>query len=187
MRRYAMNRSSFDEAKRIRETFTNAPADKVEEVDWQWPKQVQEIGTCEAVMYSSSKWQKRATDFEDYKHVAEGKQYLYAIPGSIGFQREYGRGGSKLAGPMRSVGRLPSSYAVLAKILGVQARLYVDDAGNMPKGADDGYYQIDLAGWLGATRVAGTGELVLFIYTDSGVHCLIVGEILDIEKDGIVG
>jgi len=192
MRRHTMNLvESREEAKKLRESFFDAPASKHERVPWTWPDALQEVGTCEAVMYASNKWKADPSDIEDYKHRAEAKQWLLCAPG---FLREANDPRRKLTvtGPMVEVNRpMPDSFAVLAKILGVQARLYApgteQEPYQLPNG-DDGLVQIDMAGAsLGAARHPETHETFLVVYSGAGVHCIIVGEELDVLKDGIVG
>ena len=188
---YEPNRSSIDDARRIRETFVDRPAEHEEPVPWKWPRAMQEIGSCEAVMYASDKWKPR-NHFEDYKHRAEGPQKLLVSPG---FVRRYDnhRAALPVCGPRVELNRpMPDAFAVLAPILGVQTRLYeeedADGQWRFPRGADDGFYQIDIPGAeLGAARHPATGEEFLLVYTRAGVHCVIIGDHLHISKDGIAG
>jgi hypothetical protein len=190
MRRYELNRSSFEVARKIRETFQDAPAKKVDEFSWSWPTTMIEIGSCEAVLYTSDKW-KRPGDFTDYKHNAEGAQTLLVRPG---FLRDFDRPSRAVDGLVsRKVaidGPMPDSFAVLAPILGLQARFYVegeDGEPELPKDYETAY-QIDIAkAWLGGAEHPETGQKFLLVYTPSDLCCIITGEILDIEKDGIVG
>lgn len=189
-RRYIENADSLREARRIRETFTDRPPERVETFNWDWPQSMVQVGTCEAVMYASDKW-RQAGDMQDYKHVAEGPQVLLVAPG---FLREYESPRTKLpvCGPEVELdGPMPDAIAVLAPILGVQTKLYVDDGGGdyyLPNG-DESLYQVDIANaWLGGAKHPATGQTFLIVYTKRGGPCCIVtGEILDIEKDGIVG
>jgi hypothetical protein len=187
-RRYTLNASDLEHARNIRRTFTAAePKGGQEQVGWEWPREMQHIGQCEAVMYSSDKW-KPEGQFEDYKHVAEGKQELLVTPG---FVREYNQPSVKLGvvGPIVELDDpMPSHFAVLAKVLGVQAQFFVGDDESPRLGGEAAMYQIDIAGaTLGAARHPATGQKFLVIYTASGLHCIITGSVLDIEKDGIVG
>ncbi len=189
---YMPNRSSsVERAREIRETFYDKPAERATPVRWQWPKRMREVGTCEAVMYTSDKW-KPTGKFEDYKHIAEGPQRLMVTDG---FLRQYGSPGHKLqvVGPVIDLNPpMPDAFAVIAPILGVQTRLYEEkgDDGRylLPNGNDDGYYQIDIPNaQLGGAEHPGTREKFLLVYTGSGVHCIIVGDELEIEPDGIAG
>lgn len=193
-RTFTRNRSSdIDTAERIRETFVDRPAEKHESMPWDWPKRMKEVGSWTAgegaICYTSDKWQKRRDQFVDYKHVAEGPQRLLVIPG---FLREYHRPGTKLSvgGPMVEVdGPMPTAFARLAPILGLQAHLYEGTDTDYALNGDDGYYQINIANAeLGGAIHPGTGKPFLFVFTKSaGVLCMILGSELAVEKDGIVG
>lgn len=188
-RRYVVNRSSLNDAKKIRETFMDAPAKKITDMHWEWPDVMVEVGTCEAVMYSSEKWQPNPSIMEDYKHLAEGPQRLLVTPGFIRMYDSPSRRLKVVGEEVELSQPMPDAFAVLSKILGIQTRLYegTDDDFYLPEG-DDGYYQIDIAGaQLGGAKHPGTGEVFLIVYTKHGVHCVIVGDKLDIQKDGIVG
>jgi len=182
MRRMVSNESV---AVKIRETFTDRPATKRTAVHWQWPEELHEIGICEAVMYTSDKW-KRKGSFEDYKHVAEGKQWLHVQPGLL---VEYDNPKKKLpvVGPYTELtGPMPLEFAELAPILGVQVQLYKASGRDfVPSGE---YRQVDLArAKLGGAEHPKTRERFLIIYTPSELLAVITGEELDILADGIVG
>jgi hypothetical protein len=183
-----MRGNSRDLARNLRETFVDRPVETERAVPWQWPRRLREIGTCQAVMYTSDKWKKRGS-FEDYKHVAEGPQWVLA---RSGFLVHYDTPSHQLpvVGPMIDLGPLPDSFAVLADILGVQLQLYERggaDGYRIPKG-DDGLYQVDISrAKLGASRFPDSGDAFLIVYSSAGVDLIIVGKQLDIEKDGIVG
>lgn len=176
-------------ARNIRETFVDRPSEHEITVPWKWPRALREVGVCEAVMYASDKWQKRRGDMVDYKHVAEGPQWLLARPGFLVHYDEPDRKIS-VTGPTIDLGRMPDSFAVLADILGVQMRLYepTEDGGYALPRDSEGYYEVTIArAKLGAARFPDTNEAFLIVYTSAGVDLLIVGEQLDIKKDGIVG
>lgn len=152
-----------------------------------WPKQMQEIGVGKAVMYHSNKWKRNAKEFEDYKHIAEAEQAVYAAPG---FLRDWHNPRQKLEvhGPMVTFEEpMPQHFAVLAPLLGVQVRLAGPNGAPMP--GDEGLYEIIVKhGMLGAATHPETEEPFVFVYTTTGgVHMLLTGKDLDIEKDGIVG
>ena len=189
-RRYVVNRAeSVQAARRLRETFVDAPARKQRPVPWEWPRSMQEVGVCIAVMYASNKWQQNPRTVIDYKHLAEGPQRLYVRKG---FLREHKSPthALRVVGPTVPLNPpMPTAFAELSKILGVQAQLYQGTNRRflVPEG-DEHIYQIDIPrARLGAAEHPGTGETFLLIYNDDGVHCLITGDELAIEKDGIVG
>ena len=172
------------------ETFyAREPKNEIE-FAFTWPTEMQEIGVGGAEMYRSNKWQKNLSDFEDYKHVAEGSRTVYAEPG---FLREWSRPRNRIevVGPMVQFERpLPKYFTQLGPLLGVQVRLYEeDDDGEYVLRKDDaGMMEVRIArAWLGATKHPKTGETFLFVYTDGGVHMLLTGGSLTIGKDGIAG
>lgn len=179
MRRYVVNRESAAHraAVRIREAFQAAPAKKVTPVSWQWPATMQEVGECMAVMYSSNKWQKNAQTYIDYKHNREAPQRLLVRKG---FLHHYDSG-KPLAvdGEWVDLDRpMPDAFAELAPILGVQFRSYRDGQ----------LYQVNIAqAKLGAAEHPKTKETFLLIYTSNGVQCIVTGDELAVEEDGIVG
>ena len=189
MRRYVVNSSDLQTARDLRRKFYDKEPEREEAVPWDWPEVMREVGTCEAVMYTSDKWKAKG-DFEDYKHRKEGPQYLLVTEGFI---RDYHNTRREVhaPGPTVEIDGMPSSFAVLAPILGVQAQLY-EDADNrdgyvLPKPGQN-LYQIDIPGaMLGAATHPDSGDTFLIVYTRGGVHALIVGDELSVEKDGIVG
>jgi hypothetical protein len=188
-RMYVPNEPAREIARNLRETFVDRPVEQEIAVPWRWPRALREVGVCESVMYASDKWQKRRDEIVDYKHVAEGPQWVLARPG---FLVHYDRPDRKLpvAGPMIELGPMPDSFAVLADILGVQVRLYesTDDGYALPSDSTEGFYEVTIArAKLGAARFPDTHQAFLIVYTSAGVDLLIVGEQLDIERDGIVG
>lgn len=155
-------------------------------MDFGWPKKVQKVGSAEAQMYRSNKWKMNARDYEDYKHIAEGHQSCYVVPG---FLKDFETGknlkvhGSKenLSGPM------PKFFTVLAPLIGIQLRLY-NSSGRLPKGENNLYEVRVDRGFLGGAKCVQTGATFLIVYTKAGgIGMIITGDELDIEKDGIVG
>lgn len=187
---YTPNRGDLDVATKIRETFVDRPAEKRQNVTWRWPRSMREVGKCEAVMYASDKWQKgRGRNWlEDYKHIAEGAQWVLVRPGFLVDAHDHRE--LKLSGPDIDLYPMPSSFAVLANVLGVQMQFYMpdDSAEGYALNGDAGLYEVTVAhAKLGAGKFPDSGDTFLFIYTSAGVEMLIVGEQLEIEKDGIVG
>lgn len=178
-----------NEAERLRETFVDRPVERVEYVKWDWPKRMHEVGQCVAVMYSSDKWRSRG-DNEDYKHVSEGEQRLFVREGFLRDADADPSGRQKLdvCGPAVEVnGRMPEAFAVLAPLLGIQARLY-ECAGEAEPELGDEHFQINIDGaTLGAAKHPDTGETFLIVYTPSQVLAMVTGDVLDVKQDGIVG
>lgn len=179
----ALSRNLADErhARKLRENFRDEPATEILDLGWTWPKTMRQVGVCESVMYVSDKWHDKG-DFEDYKHVAESSQQLYARPGKLvdlGSSKK-----RKESGPTVEISGMPDTIAILAKFLGVQCRFF-DAKGKLTPD----YYQIDIKqAELGGGRHRDTGEIFLVVYTRADGPLLIVtGNALGIEKDGIVG
>lgn len=173
-RRLIENAAALKTARRTRETFMDRPPSKETRVKWEWPRNLQWVGHCEAVMYASDKW-KRPGTFEDYKHVAEGPQKVFCTPGFI---RDY-HSSKPLDLPFkekRLPRDMPEAFAELANIFGVQLTTL-----------DDEVLQVNIArAKLGSAKHRSLGTF-LFVYDGTGVHMLITGDKLNVEKDGITG
>lgn len=169
---------SLGNAIKIREDFYDKPHKKQQQVNWAWPAEMVEVGDCEAILYTSNKWQKDGKMI-DYKHVKEGDQKLMlrsdvALTGDA----------DEMFGPVVDMrNEFPDSFAVLAQSISIQARLYSDDSGK--KYGD--YVDLKFKGSkLGAGKF-DDGSSFCFVYDKSGVLAVVVGEKLDVLKDGIVG
>lgn len=149
------------------------------------------VGTCESVAYASNKW-KGGKKFEEFKHVAESKQDLYAVKGAISGFRSPGPWWTPSADGVEE-----PVCAELAPLLFLQSRLFVDvDAkgnGVFGKG-DEGCAEIHPSGcMLFATvlvdrRDRSGGEPALLVHhRTQGLQFLIVGQSLNVTRDGIVG
>lgn len=176
MRRIIKNADDLKAARRHRETFMDRPASRQKRARWDWPKELAWVGQCVSVMYSSDKWHDIG-DFEEYKHVAEAEQQLYCRPDFI---RDYHNTRAVLDIPSEMVSlpkKMPSAFAVLADIFGVHMKTFEGE-----------HLQVDIArAKLGGATCKELGTF-LFVYTDAGgVHMLITGGELEIEKDGITG
>lgn len=173
------------EASEMFEDFYARPSKRRVNFDFGWPRRYQEVGVAQAQMYRSNKWKKNLKEFEDYKHVAEGEQHCYVVPG---FLRDYETNKPlKTYGPMIELDEeMPQHITILAPLIGVQVQLY-DRRGKIQKG--ENLYEIVVPhGMLAGGRFPRTEEAFLVVYTKSeGVHMIITGEELDIERDGIVG
>ncbi len=167
-----MTAQSFKRSVQIREAFMDRPMRSAREEAWNWPTKLQEVGTCESVMYTSDKWQKDRR-LVDYKHVAEAPQKLLVPRGGLSVPTY---------GPMINLtGDFPDSFAFLADCLGLQTRLY-------RKGGKPGdYFQLDFPRCKVGAGKFGDGGTFLIIYDTRSVHAVVIGEELDVLKDGIVG
>lgn len=171
---------------RMFETFHDRPHKRQHKFSFGWPKTMQEIGRAEAQMYRSNKWKSNPKEFEDYKHIAEGPQYCYAVPG---FLLDYQTSEPlKVYGPKISLDdQMPEHVTILAPLIGVQVQLY-DSRGRLPAEDKNLFEVVVPKGMLAGSRFPDTDEAFLVVYTrEEGVHMIIVGDKLDIEKDGIVG
>lgn len=180
-RRYVVNRSDHEHARQIRETFYDKPVEKQVPINWSWPRSMLYVGQLESVQYTSDKWKKKG-NYEDYKHVAEGPQRLYVRDGFLvdyDSSRPLGLPCEKIALP-RS---MPQVIAELAPALGIQFQSLDDDLE-----LNSEYFNVAVArAYVGAARLPDSGETFLMIYTRGDLCAIITGDILDVEKDGIVG
>jgi hypothetical protein len=186
-RRLTINRSDLAAAKKLRENFVDKPVEKEIPIHWKWPKKLYHVGQNEAVSYTSDKWKKRG-DYEDYKHIAEGPQELYVRDG---FLVDY-KSRKPCDFPCEEITlppRMPTAIAELAKILGLQFQPFKE-----PDNEDDDlvlsgeYRGIDIArAYVGAAVYPGTNQTFLVVYTRDTLCAIITGDILGVEKDGIVG
>jgi hypothetical protein len=179
-----------DVAQKTFRTFYDRPSERELPLEFGWPGSLQEVGIGQAEMYSSNKWMKNRAAFDDYKHVAEGMRTVYVEPGFLRVDRQPGKP-IPVVGPMVSFEEpMPQHFARLGPLLGVQLRLYErDERGELqiPKG-DSRLYEVHISrAMLGAADHPKTKETFLFVYTSDGVHMILTGDRLSIEKDGIAG
>jgi hypothetical protein len=171
------NRRDFATAKKLRETFVDRPMKKVIDLEWSWPRSMDEIGVCTAVMYKSDKWHEIG-DFEDYKHINESGEDSHKLLIAKNFELGLPKGADVFTENC-DLDRMPDSLAELAEILGLQFRLY-DEYGKL----GDEYWQVNIVrAKIGAAKHPN-GETMLLVYTKSTLCCLITG--FEVEKDGIV-
>ena len=173
-------------AKDMFETFKAKGHKKQHTFPFTWPSQMQEVGLAVAQLYRSNKWQSNPKNFEDYKHIAEAPQYCYVTSGFLRSAEDDSP--LKVYGPKVDLPQeMPKHFAILAALIGVQIRLYGPDG--RPMRGDAGLYEVAVAqGMLGGARFPDNDEAFLFVYTRrGGVHMLITGKELEIERDGIIG
>lgn len=175
MRRMVENRQrrDFDSAKKLRETFTDRPSKKVIDLRWDWPRSMDEVGVCTAVMYTSDKW-KKVGDFEDYKHINESSDDKHKLLIGKGFDL-----GVETYVEGYALDKMPDTIAELANILGLQYRLY-DKDGKL--GGE--FYQVNIVRAKLGAAIHPNGETILLVYTASTLCCVITG--FEVEKDGLV-
>lgn len=189
-----------DLAEHMRRTFHDTEPRRSQAMGFTWPKELQVVGKCLSVSYSSDKW-KRTRDWEDYKHVAEGPQYLLAPPD---FLRDWESDETiETVGPMAVLpDPMPRHFAMLAKFISIQCQLYSSMSGRRPKLGRGARHLLEFK--LGRAHLGGAyvpddavcpdgiglspGAPFLFVYrAGDGVGCVVTGTQLDVERDGIVG
>ncbi len=185
-RRLLVNRSDLESAQRIRETFVDRKMEKKIPIHWSWPKKLYCVGQSEAVQYTSDKWKKRG-DYQDYKHVAEGPQKLYV---KDGFLVDYSSR-KPLEFPCEEYEipkKMPTVIAELAPILGLQFQPYAECEDDEPLVLCGKFYGVDIArAYIGAAVHPEDNSTFLIVYTRKELCAIITGDILNVEKDGIVG
>ena len=65
-------------AKKTREVFQDERATGAYSLNCDFPRTLVELGQGRSMSYSSNKWKGSPDDFENFKHVAEGHQTVYA-------------------------------------------------------------------------------------------------------------
>ena len=146
---------------------------------------LQEVGLAKAQMYRSNKWKSNSRDTEDYKHIAEAAQSCFVVPGFL--RHRQGNKPLQVYGDEYEFdGEMPPYISILAPLIGIQVHLF-DEQGKLKK--DENLYEITVPhGMLAGANFSDTGEPFLAVYTRAeGIHMIITGSQLDVEKDGIVG
>lgn len=184
----------------MRRTFADRDVERVTEMPFTWPTELQHVGEGLAVAYASDKW-KRSGDYELYKHIHDGRSPNKAlcVPG---FLADYDTPSRRrdVIGPTVSFAGvpMPKQFAVIGFFEECNLRLHMagtDDGPRFGRG-DAGIVKVIVPkAMLGAGVIQWEhgDEPFIFAYTEpsgksrGGVHMLIVGAELDIEKDGIVG
>lgn len=185
-------------ARGIRETFTAKPVRETISLPFTWPTQLHNVGDSLAVAYASDKWKKDG-DMELYKHLAESRNRVLCLPGLL---HSYHDPSEKWAmiGPMVSLADvpMPKHVAILGLFEEANLKLYTGGTDEDPEFGDeedDGVVKVAVKhGMLCASMIRWSevsnqpDQPFLAVYTeDEGVHMIIVGDELDVEKDGIVG
>lgn len=181
------------------QTFKDRPASKRTQYDFSWPAYWQNVGDSLAVAYASDKW-KKPGDFELYKHLAESRNRCFVQPGLL---RDWDTNDPMpVVGPMCDFSRLPlpKHFATLGFFEEANLKLHTGGSDDKPRFApngdkDEGVVAVVIRhAYLGASmlRWSEIGDYedqpFLFVYTNKdGPLIFIVGQKLDIEKDGIVG
>jgi hypothetical protein len=180
---------AYDVAKKMRETFADRPVEQSIPFDFGWPTMMQNVGDSLAVAYASDKWTepdaRGRRDVELYKHLAESRNRALVRPGVM---YDYYRPNQRwpVAGPQVSLSEcpMPKHFAILGLFEEIDLEL---------AGGEVVHVSIKHA-YLGGSKIRWStlgkrpDEPFIFVYTeDDGVMAMVIGEELDVEKDGIVG
>lgn len=189
---------AYEAAKAIRERFQAAPVRHEERLPYGWPSVMQHVGDSLAVAYGSNKWKEDPVDMELYKHIAESRNRVFAVPD---FFYRYDAPSERwpVIGPHISFHELPLPlhYAVLGDFYEANLKLHTHGSDEEPKLTpnDGGCVTVVCKdAMLGASVLqwshldpSSSDQPFLFVYDRSGVKLFIVGEELDVERVGIVG
>jgi len=202
---------THDTAAAMRKAFYAKNVSDEETMNFSWPTKFVEAGRVLSEKYTSDKWKAKA-DFEDYKHLTEGPQRLYVVPGFL-LDGETSRAVSLPGQKLRPIEPMPQHFAKLAPLLGfhyellegydtprnrserkrVEARAedavfeLGDDVPVFPP-SDSVFNCVTFEMWLAGAVHPETELPFLFLYHETeGIRAIITGDILAVEKDGIVG
>lgn len=199
-------------AQRMSETFHDRPWEFKDDLPFEWPTYMQNVGDSLAVAYASDKWKPKGSsgrrEKELYKHLAESRNQALVRPGLLvdyydPDQRWDVRGPTVELAPCP----MPRHFAVLGLCEEVDLQLYCRGTKSKPKfgKGDEGIVKVTIRhGYVGGGIMqfskggsrsrckiamgANRDQPFLFVYTKTdGVQIIIVGDELDVEKDGIVG
>lgn len=198
-------------ARGYRETFAARPAEMRHEVSFGWPAVLQNVGDSLSVAYASDKWEKKKKDgsrfVELYKHLAESRNRALVLPDLLRDEDAMDQSVETI-GPLVSLETvpMPQHFAVLGLFEEASFQLYTAGSDASPRfgrGQDDGIVRVEVRhGMLGASKMRWNevepyraqrhredfDQPFLFVYTESdGVMMIIIGEQLDVTRDGIVG
>ena len=186
------------------ETFNDRPVEYIENLRHRWPSRMQNVGDSLALAYASNKWKPKdrngKRELEIYKHLAESRNRALVRRGALhDFYRPNQRW--NVRGPMVSLGDcpMPRQYAILGLFEEIDLQLYVGGTNKWPRfgdGRDDGVVKVTFKHAMLAGSYMRWSEVYedrndqpfIFVYTRSaGIQVIVVGDELDVKKDGIVG
>jgi hypothetical protein len=197
---YGARRKLYDAkelASNISRTFKDRSVEYERAYGFSWPARFKNIGESLAVCYESDKWKPKGAGgrrpTEVYKHIAESRNWVYAVPGVIYDYRNKDRRWP-VVGPMVVFddATMPEHIAVLGKCECVQLKTYAgtDDEPTLGEG-DEGVVEVLVPGAiLGASEMIRNGNprpFLVVYHPTGGVVMLILGERLGIGTDGIFG
>lgn len=197
MKKNVRVRDAEDVARKYVEVFNDRPVRSRTEYGFGWPTRWQNVGDSLAVAYASDKW-KKPGEHELYKHLAESRNRCFAQPGLF---RDWDTDENvPVIGPMVDFSEcpMPKHFATLGFFEEANFQLHTGGTNEEPEFGeheDEGCVAIVLRhAYLGASKLLwsevgkGKDQPFLFVYTKKeGPLILIVGEKLDVKKDGIVG
>lgn len=191
-------------AREMREVFAARPVEYMVELDFDWPSTLQNIGDSLAVAYASDKWKdldaKGKRDIELYKHLAESRNRVLVKRGLL-VDADDTDAAWPVIGPHVALAELPmpKHFAVIGLFEEACLKLYTSNGSgyHFSKAKDDGIVRVQLRhAFLGGSKILWSSndphdpgnEPFLFVYTEEdGILMVIVGDELDVQKDGIVG
>lgn len=184
------------------QTFKDRTWENRYEMNFGWPRSLQNVGDSLAVAYASDKWKpKNANGLREqelYKHLAESRNRAFVRNGLL---KDFYKPNKNwpVRGPEITFSDcpMPQHFAILGLLEEVDLQLYAAGPRDKPQiVGDDGIVKVTVRhGMLGASKMLWSvddpgeeDEPFIFVYTKSvGVLMIIVGDELDIKKDGIVG
>jgi hypothetical protein len=184
------------------ETFNDRKSEYTQKMNFSWPRALQNVGESLAVAYASDKWKPKSNsskrEQELYKHLAESRNRAFCRNGLLHDFYKPNRSWP-VRGPRITFSDcpMPRHFAILGLFEEADIQLYTAGTKTDPKiVGDDGIVKVTVKhGMLGASKMLWSvedpsekDEPFLFVYTKSaGVLMVIVGDELDVRKDGIVG
>lgn len=202
-RRYEVNLSDEDIARRMVNTFKDRPVEYRVDLSFTWPNQLQNVGDSLAIAYNSDKWEKPPRGkrkWTDYKHLAESRNIVFVRKGLL-YDYHNPSKSWPVVGPMehfRDV-PMPNGIADLGLFEEADLVLYegIDEDGEpyFSDDEDENVVKVTIRhAKVGGAKIRWSkvgpyeDQIFLFVYTEKqGVHMIIIGEELDVLKDGIVG
>jgi len=186
------------------ERFKDRSWEYQEDLPFAWPGYMQNVGDSLAVAYASDKWKPKnkrgKREIELYKHLAESRNRALVVPGLLRDEYKPNRLWPT-KGPLVSLENvpMPEHYAVLGLFEEINLQLYTKGTNFEPRFSrkkDDGIVCVKVRhGMLGGSYLRWSelhedneDQPFIFVYTHSAGPCIIVvGEELDVHKDGIIG
>lgn len=193
------------------ERFKDRPWEHRDELPFTWPRYMHNVGDSLAVAYASDKWKPRKNgkrEVELYKHLAESRNQALVQSHLLVDYYDPDRSW-RVVGPTVSLAPcpMPKHFSILGLCEEVDLRLYTQGTDSNPKfgKGQDGIVKVTIRHGLVAGGVMQfskggsqskcklamgrkTEQPFIFVYTETeGIQIIIVGDELDVKKDGIVG